>query len=134
MEYIQINNRKWNVAIFEIKETITKVQSSYSGDTLSGETLTDYIGTKIGHIITIDTENTDRATLDELYEIALTPSNAPCQVTFPHNQATITYLAQLDTKGRDLLLINKEKGYTDWDELTIEFIPTQYQKRATNGY
>lgn len=96
-----------------------------AGRTLSGGMIRDIIGTYYNYSISIDTQQTDYAEYDALYEELTAPVDFHI-LTVPYGQGTITFDAYI-TSAEDTL--QSMAGGNRWGNLTINFIAMDPHRR-----
>lgn len=118
-DIVSIDGVYYDVIIPEngIKRSFSVADTDQAGRNVTGAMIRDIIGTFYNYTISMKIKN--RSDYDALYEILSAPDDYHI-ITVPYGQYTLTFKAYV-TEGEDTLRI-KTNSYSDWTELSINFI------------
>jgi len=114
----KINDVEYNVFVEKLSQEFTIQDGPNAGETVSGETVRDLIGTKIKYSMTLSREG-DVTEYDRLWEKISDPHEFYI-VEMPYNQTTLKFKAYVTGGSRDLILRKDGKNY--WGPLQINFV------------
>lgn len=127
MNLCKIDGKSYDVLVTAIGESFSVVEGKNSGLALHRQReIRDILGIKIGHSVTFAPDN-DPEAFDELTEYLFGSIRPSVMLEIVHGQKTITYEAAYNTGGRNVSHIDEDHDVVYWDELTIDFRPTENQ-------
>ena len=127
MSVFTLDGVSYNVFVPEngIRRSGKILDGENAGRTPSGVMIRDIIGTYYNYSMDIDTQQTDVAEYDTLYEVLTAPVDYHV-IVVPYGQGTLTFNAYV-TSAEDTL-ITMADGVNRWGGLTISFVAMKPQR------
>ena len=117
------------IRVLSIKRSFQVADGENAGRlTVNGNMVRDVIGTFYNYSLTIDPNNSDRATYDDFYEVVSSPEDSH-EIVVPYGQGTLTFDAYVTNGDDELILI--EDDANKWKNLTFNFIAMKPQRTPT---
>lgn len=114
------------IHVLSLKRSFSVLDGENAGRMMEGSMQRDLIGTYYNYSLVIDPDDTDPEEYDALYEILSAPVKSHT-VSFPYGRDVLTLEAYV-ANGEDELL-DIFNGQNRWDNLTINFVSMEPQRR-----
>lgn len=115
--------------VLTVKRTFAVLDGENAGRTMDGAMQRDVVGTYYNYNMVIDPIESDPEEYDTLYEAISAPVDSH-DVTLPYGRNTLTFRAYV-ANGEDELF-DASDGTNRWDNLTINFIAMEPQRRPAS--
>ncbi len=112
--------------VLSVKRSFSVLDGENAGRTMDGAMQRDIIGTYYNYSLVIDPSESDPAEYDAFYEAVSAPVNSHA-VSFPYGRSELSFQAYV-SNGEDELF-DAARGVNRWDELNINFIAMEPQRR-----
>lgn len=117
------------VHVVSLKRTFAVMDGENAGRTMDAAMQRDVLGTFYNYSLVIDPMDTEPEEYDELYEVLSAPVDSHT-VSFPYGRSVLTFRAYV-ANGEDELF-DASDGTNRWDNLTINFIAMEPQRRPAS--
>lgn len=114
------------IHVLSVKRSFAVLDGENAGRTMDGKMQRDIIGTYYNYSLVIDPAESDPEEYDALYEALSAPADSHA-VSFPYGRDVLSFEAYV-ANGEDELF-DIFNGKNRWDNLTINFIAMEPQRR-----
>jgi len=114
------------IHVLSLKRSFAVLDGENAGRTMDGAMQRDIIGTYYNYALEIDPAESDPEQYDTFFEVLSAPEDSHT-VVFPYGRSTLSFRAYV-ANGEDELL-DIFNGRNRWDNLTINFIAMEPQRR-----
>lgn len=114
------------IHVLSVKRTFAVLDGENAGRTMDGRMQRDVIGTYYNYALVIDPSESDPGEYDALYETLSAPVDSHA-VSFPYGRDVLDFEAYV-ANGEDELF-DIFNGKNRWDDLTINFVAMEPQRR-----
>lgn len=115
-----------NIYVLSLKRSFSVLDGDNAGRVMTGDMIRDIIGTYYNYSLEIDSDESDPAEYDRLYEVLSAPVNSHT-ITVPYGQGAVTFKAYV-TNGDDNLVKCYEE-INGWNGLSVNFIAMGPKRR-----
>lgn len=116
------------IHVVSLKRSFAVLDGENAGRTMDGAMQRDIIGTYYNYSLEIDPSDSDPEEYDSLYEALSAPQDSHA-VAFPYGRGTLSFQAYV-ANGEDELF-DIFRGTNRWDNLTVNFIAMEPQRRPS---
>lgn len=115
------------VFVKTIKRSFNVLDGENAGRTMDGAMQRDIIGTYYSYRLELDSSFSNPEEYDALFEAISAPADSHT-VSFPYGQSVLTFSAYV-ANGEDDLSHIYRGGFNKWDNLSINFVAMEPQRR-----
>lgn len=116
------------IYVLSLKRSFSVLDGENVGRVMTGKMVRDIIGTYYNYTLKIDSNESDPAEYDRLYEVLSSPVDSHT-ITVPYAQGTMTFDAYVSNGEDDL--IKCYETINGWTGLSVNFIAMEPKRRPS---